>query len=139
MAENKTQPTVIKPEDFIDSIEHPVRREDGHKLLELFNRVTGMEPVMWGSSIIGYGTYQYTLANGKQERFMRTGFSPRKQNLSLYIMSGFDRYQLLVDKLGKTKHGKSCLYINKLADVDLDVLASLIEADLEVMAERYPE
>ena len=138
MSDNKTKPTHIKPEAFIDSIEHPVRRADGMTLLELFNQVTGWEPVMWGSSIIGYGTYQYTLANGKQETFMRTGFSPRKQNLSLYIMTGFSRHQDLVSELGKTKQGKSCLYINKLADVDMDILARLIQADVEEMAKKYP-
>ena len=139
MADNKTKPTLVKPQDFIETVEHPGRRQDALTLLSLFNQITGMEPEMWGTSIIGYGTYQYTLANGKQGSFMRTGFSPRKQNLSLYIMSGFANNGSLVEKLGKTKQGKSCLYINKLADVDMDVLAALIKADLEVMAGKYPE
>lgn len=138
MAENKTQITEQPVMQFIQSVEHEGRRQDATKLLEIFSSVTDLPAVMWGSSIVGFGEYQYTLANGKTSHFMRTGFSPRKQNLALYIMTGFDSHQNLVKKLGKFKTGKSCLYLNKLADVNEEVLKQLIAADLEQMAKRYP-
>lgn len=139
MGDIKTQPTAVRPLDFIELVEHPVRKENAKVLLEVFSRVTGEAPVMWGSSIIGYGEYTYTPVGGKPQKFMRSGFSPRKQNLSLYIMLGFDKHPDLLEKLGKHKHGKSCLYINKLADVDMAVLEQLIESDWQLMSERYPD
>ncbi len=138
MSENVTQPTSINPQEFIAGVDNARRQKDALVLLELFNKVTGMQAQMWGSSIIGYGTYTYTLANGKQGTFMRTGFSPRKQNMVLYIMAGFGEKAELREKLGKHKTGKSCLYINKLDDVDLEVVEELIKADLAIMASRYP-
>ncbi len=127
------------PKAFLHSIEHPQRQADGFALFEMYNRVTGLPPVMWGPSIVGYGEYTYTLASGKQDTFFRCGFSPRKQNLSLYLGAGMSERPDLIDALGKVKTSKACLYINKLSDVDTAILEQLIAADLEVMNQRYPQ
>ena len=95
--------------------------------------ITGEEPVMWGTSIIGFGSYQYKYASGREGEWFLTGFSPRKQNITLYIMSGFDQYDQLLAKLGKYKTGKSCLYINKINDIDTDVLKELVKQSVEHM------
>jgi len=95
--------------------------------------VTGEEPVMWGTSIIGFGSYHYKYTSGQEAEWFLSGFSPRKQSLTLYIMSGFDEYEPLLAKLGKYKTGKSCLYINKLADVDQDILKDLISKSVDHM------
>ncbi len=97
--------------------------------------VTGEKGKMWGDSIIGFGSYRYTYASGREGDWMLVGFSPRKQNITLYIMSGFDNYQNLLDKLGKHKTGKSCLYINKTEDVDMDVLRHLVKQSVDHMIE----
>lgn len=139
MSENKTKPTDIAPADFIATVEHPTRRSDAETLLDLMARVTGWEPKMWGPAIIGYGEYHYKYESGREGDFMRTGFSPRKQNMVVYIMPGYTDFDPILDRLGKYKKGKSCLYINKLADVDLGVLEELIQAGLDDMAKKYPE
>lgn len=139
MNDNVTQPSSVSATDFIASVENKRRRADAEVLLEMFNRVTDMEPVMWGSSIIGYGSYAYTLANDKKASCLRLGFSPRKQNLTLYIMTGLHAQPELAEKLGKHKTSKACLYINKLDDVDLTILEAIISADLEEMNRKYPE
>lgn len=139
MSELKTVVNDNQPYDFIMSVENQRRKEDALVLLTLFERVTGVKAKMWGTSIVGYGDYTYTLANGKTDKFMRSGFSPRKQNLTLYVMAGFSERMDLVDKLGKVKTSKACLYINKLADVDMQILEQLIRADLEIMNSRYPD
>jgi len=138
MAENKTQPTAVKPADFVEAVEHPVRREDARTLLALMERITGWEPQMWGPAIIGFGTYHYTYESGREGEFMRTGFSPRKANMVVYIMPGYSDYSEKLARLGKHKLGKSCLYINKLADVDMAVLEEIIRAGLDDMAKKYP-
>jgi len=139
MSENKTQPTGVSPADFIASIEHPVRRADAETLLEMMTRITGHEPKMWGPAIVGFGQYHYRYESGRKGDFMRTGFSPRKANMAVYIMPGYSDHSAILARLGKHKTGKSCLNINKLADVDLDVLEELIRAGLADMAEKYPE
>lgn len=139
MSENKTQPTEASPQDFIAAVEHPVRRADAEVLLEMMTRITGWEPKMWGPSLIGFGAYHYKYESGREGDFMRTGFSPRKANQVIYIMPGYTDFSPILDRLGKYKKGKSCLYINKLADVDMDVLEELIRAGLADMAEKYPE
>ena len=131
MAENKTQKTGASVEDFISSVENKRRREDGFTLLELMRDVTGEEAEMWGPSIIGFGDYHYKYESGREGDFFLTGFSPRKQSLSLYIMGGFDEYDSLLASLGKHRKGASCLYINKLADVDMSVLRELVEKSVE--------
>lgn len=128
---NKTQPHDLNPEDFIRTVEPPRRREDGLVLLDLFQRVTGYEPVMWGPSIIGYGRYHYRYDSGREGDFLATGFSPRKASLSIYIMPGYQDYSEILSRLGKHKIGKSCLYVNKLADIDLGVLEELIGTGLK--------
>lgn len=136
---NKTVPTALSPEAFIASVENKRRRNDAEALLTFFNQVTGLQPVMWGPSIIGYGRYHYKYESGREGEFMLTGFSPRKQNMSVYIMPGY-RYgemQELLAKLGKHKLGKSCLYINKLADIELEVLAEIVRAGVTYMRENY--
>ncbi|WP_300527760.1 DUF1801 domain-containing protein [Maricaulis sp.] len=138
MSELKTQPTTIDPRDFIAAVEHPVRRADAQTLLGMMDRITGWEARMWGPSIIGYGSYRYQTANGKWHDFMRVGFSPRKANQVVYILPGYTDFGPILDRIGKYKKGKSCLYINKLADVDLAVLEELIKAGLDDMAKKYP-
>lgn len=134
---NKTIPTQLSPQDFLASIEHPRRREDGVALLELFNRVTQLKPVMWGSSIIGYGRYHYKYDSGREGDALMTGFSPRKTALSIYIMPGYRDLSTMLDRLGKHKTGKSCLYINKLSDVELPVLEEIILNGLSYMRKNY--
>lgn len=131
MAENKTQKTGASVEEFISSVENKRRREDGFALLDVMREVTGEDPEMWGPSIIGFGDYHYKYESGREGDFFLTGFSPRKQSLSLYIMAGFEEYDSLLESLGKHRKGASCLYINKLADVDMEVLCKLIEKSVE--------
>lgn len=145
MAEAKTQITDVDPADFIDSVEPEKKREEAKVLDVLFRKVTGEEPKMWGPSIIGYGEYRTTYASGRDVHWMRSGFSPRKAKHSLYLMGGYcddvaaKRREAQLERLGKHSTGKSCLYINKLADVDLDVLEEMIREDWETMARVYPE
>ncbi|MFY0596789.1 MAG: DUF1801 domain-containing protein [Cognatishimia sp.] len=136
-AQNKTVANQVNPRDFIMQIEHPTRRADGLALLDLFSEVSGFEPVMWGPSIIGYGKYHYKYDSGRGGEFLATGFSPRKSNLSIYIMPGYQDYSEIMGRLGKHKLGKSCLYVNKLADIDLDVLRELIEVGLKDLNNKW--
>jgi len=131
MAELKTKENNADVEAFLNGIEDEKRREDCFAVLELMKKITKAEPKMWGASIVGFGNYRYKYQSGREGDWFVSGFSPRKQNLTLYIMSGFSRYDELLAKLGKHKTGKSCLYINKLEDVDLDVLAEMIETSVK--------
>lgn len=133
MAELKTQKNDASIEEFLISVDHQTRREDSFVILDLMREVTRDPGSMWGTSIIGFGDFSYTNTTKKDYKWFKTGFSPRKQNLTLYIMDGFEEYEAILSRLGKYKIGKSCLYINKLADVDLDVLRELIEASVESM------
>ncbi|MFC1529936.1 DUF1801 domain-containing protein [Gemmatimonadota bacterium] len=126
MSELKTKKNDVSVEGFLNSVDHEKRRTDSMVVLELMIKITGEEPAMWGDSIVGFGSYHYTYASGREGDWMITGFSPRKQSLTLYIMPGFEKYADLMGKLGKYKTGQSCLYINKLEDVDLKVLEELI-------------
>lgn len=123
---NKTAPTDGSVEQFLNGIEDERQRADAFELLRIFSEVTGEEPVMWGDSIVGFGQYHYRYASGREGDWLLTGFSPRKQALTLYIMAGFDRYDGLLKDLGRYKTGKSCLYVKRLDDVDLDTLKTLI-------------
>lgn len=123
--------------DFLNAIENNRRREDSFILLDLMSEITGEAPKMWGSSIIGFGQYHYKTKSGIESDWMNIGFSPRKQSLTLYIMNGYDQYDDLLSKLGKHKIGKSCLYINKLDDIDLEVLKSLIRDSFEYVQKNY--
>ena len=135
MAELKTQKNDGDVEVFLNNVAHDKRRADAFQVLELMKEVTGEAPKMWGDSIIGFGSYHYTYASGREGDWFLTGFSPRKQNLTLYIMAGFNEYDDLMARLGKFKTGKSCLYINKLEDIDQDVLKELVEKSAEHMAQ----
>lgn len=127
MAELKTKPTNQDPKEFLNTIEPEQKRIDSFKLLELFEEVTGEKPTMWGDSMIGFGKYHYKSERSSQEGdWPLTGFSPRKANLTLYLMSGFKDLKKLLEKLGKHKTSKACLYINKLSDVNQDILTKLI-------------
>lgn len=136
MAELKTQPTDKKVEDFLNTIEEEQKRKDAFALLEFFKEITGEKPVMWGPSIIGFGSYHYKYASGREADWMLTGFSPRKNNITLYIMQGFDNYEHHLSQLGKHKTGKSCLYVKRLEDLDLDVLRKLISESVEYMRNK---
>lgn len=135
---NKTQVTEIDPRSFIEKLEHPTRKADAQRLLEVFSRVSGFEAKMWGPTIIGFGRYHYRYQSGREGDFLATGFSPRKANLSIYIMPGYQDYGAILKRLGKHKLGKSCLYVNKLADIDLQVLEELIAAGLKDLHEIWP-
>ena len=116
---------------FLNSIENPQKRQDSLAILELMQEVTGEPPVMWGDSIVGFGSYHYKYASGREGDWLATGFSPRKQAITLYIMPGFERYGELMARLGKHSIGKSCLYIKKLADIDLATLRALVRLSVE--------
>ncbi|MCI2399357.1 DUF1801 domain-containing protein [Aliiroseovarius subalbicans] len=137
MAQNKTQPTDASLATFLDKVEPARRRDDARALDALFREVTGFEPVLWGPSIVGYGRYHYRYDSGREGDFLATGFSPRKANLSLYIMPGYADFSGILDRLGKHKLGKSCLYINKLDDIDPEVLKELIRAGLKDLNRRW--
>ncbi|WP_108881624.1 DUF1801 domain-containing protein [Anderseniella sp. Alg231-50] len=136
-SDNKTKPSAASVKAFLNSVEHETRRADGFALLELFNRITGLKPKMWGPSIIGYGRYHYKYESGREGDFMITGFSPRKSALSIYIMPGYRDMSEKLARLGKHKTGKSCLYINKLADIDLSVLEEIVLDGISYMNTHY--
>ena len=138
MTELKTKPTKKSVEQFLKKIEHLTKREDSIKILELMKEVTKEKPVMWGDSIVGFGSYHYKYASGHEGDWPIVGFSPRKQNLTIYIMPGFDDYEEILKNLGKFKTGKSCLYINKLKDVDTQSLKKLISESVKYMKKQYP-
>ncbi|WP_106745562.1 DUF1801 domain-containing protein [Yoonia maritima] len=138
MADNKTQPTAQVVSEFITTVEPHRKRDDAVALDALFQKITGWPPRMWGPSIIGYGQYHYTYDSGREGNFLATGFSPRKANLVIYIMPGYTDFSVILGRLGKHKLGKSCLYINKLSDIDIDVLAELIQAGIDDLGRRWP-
>lgn len=142
-AEIKTKATEVEVADFIAAVPEARRREEAAVIDAMHRRVTGLEPKMWGPSIIGYGSYDYVYDSGRSGTMCRAGFSPRKAAMTLYLMGHYcDRQpeaDALFARLGKYKTGKSCLYVNKLADVDLDVLEELIVLSWDVMNERYPK
>lgn len=135
---NKTVPTKASVSKFINAVDHEVRRSDAKKLLAMFKELTGEKPVMWGDSIVGFGQYHYKYDSGREGDMCMTGFSPRKSNLSLYVMDGFKERDALLAKLGKHKTSVACLYINKLSDVDEKVLRNLIKKSYQHMKKKYP-
>lgn len=135
--QNKTQANKGSVTEFLSSITSQQKREDSYALLHLMEEITGEKAVMWGSAIIGFGTYHYKYESGREGDFMKVGFSPRAQNLSLYIMTGFERHDEIISRLGKFKTGKSCLYLKTLADVSEDVLRELITASYQYMTKKY--
>jgi hypothetical protein len=127
MAELKTKKTAASVEKFLNNVADEQRRKDCFRLVEIMKAETKAEPAMWGTSIVGFGRHQYKYVRGRELEWFLVGFSPRKQDLTLYIMGGLERYPSLMKKLGKHKMGKSCLYIKKLEDVDLPTLKQLIK------------
>ena len=140
MAELKTKPTGASVADFIAGIDGEERRADCHALAELMSRVTGAEPAMWGPSIVGFGSYHYRYASGREGDWMLAGFAPRKRQLVVYVMAGFQGALELMARLGRHKASSgSCLYIKRLADVDLEVLEELVRGSVEHLRATYPE
>ena len=137
MSELKTRRHDGDVDAYLDSVENPRRREDARRVLTLMREVTGERPKMWGSSIVGFGSYHYTYASGREGDWPVVGFAPRRQNLVLYIMPGFARYESLLARLGKHRTGKSCLYVNKLDDIDPEVLEELVRESVDEMKRRY--
>lgn len=132
-AELKTKKNDASVEDFIHAIEDEEVRKDCIEIAKMMQQATKAEPKMWGSSIVGFGQYHYKGASGREGDWMLTGFSPRKQNLTLYIIAGFDHFGDLMSKLGKYTTGKGCLYIKRLADVDKKVLKKIISESVQIM------
>ncbi|MEM9931759.1 MAG: DUF1801 domain-containing protein [Bacteroidota bacterium] len=126
MAENKTKPTAVSPHDYIAALTDEQKRKDSEWLIAMMEEVTGEPPVMWGPSIIGFGSYHYKYASGREGDMIVVGFSPRKSAFSLYIMSGLASEKEHLAKLGKHKTGKSCLYVKRLSDIDTDVLRQMV-------------
>ncbi len=137
MARLKTSPNEGDVEAFLANVENLDRRADCRRILGLMREITGAEPRMWGASIVGFGSYHFKYASGREGDWFLTGFSPRKQNLTLYIMAGFERYEGLMARLGKFKTGKSCLYLKALDEVDMEVLRELIAASVNHLKKKY--
>lgn len=134
MSELKTRVNDASVEKFLNAIVDEQKRGDCFALLKLMKQAAGFEPRMWGDSIVGFGSYHYKGASGREGDWMLTGFSPRKQNITVYIMPGFDHYQELLGKLGRHSLGKSCLYFKRLADIDQDVLKEMVKQSVKVMS-----
>ena len=134
MAELKTKLTDASVEEFLVSVEDEVKRKDCYEIVKIMKQATKAEPKMWGSSIVGFGDYRYVYDSGREGDWFLTGFSPRKQNLTLYLMSGLGRYKDLLKNLGKHSTGKGCLYIKKLSDVDMKVLKQIVEESVKAMS-----
>jgi hypothetical protein len=138
MAELKTKPEKRDPLDFINSVDDGQKRKDSLEILKMMKEITGKPPVMWGPSMIGFDQYHYKYKSGHEGDAFVTGFSPRKTSLVLYVLAGFERKDELLQKLGKYKNGKSCLYVKRLSDIDKDVLRELIIESVKYMKKRWP-
>jgi hypothetical protein len=139
MAELKTKSTGVSVDAFLDAVPDPQRREDARKVRTMMERISGEPAKMWGPSIVGFGRYHYRYDSGHEGEMGRIGFSPRAKELVLYLVGGFPRHQALMDRLGKYRTGKSCLYIKRLSDIDASVLEALAAESLDYMREKYPE
>lgn len=136
MSDIKTKKNDGDVTQFLNTVDNPKRKSDTEIVLSIMRNITGEEPTMWGDSIIGFGSFHYKYASGRENNWFLTGLSPRKQSLTLYIMSGFSRYDQILQRMGKYKTGKSCLYINKIEDIDLEVLKELITSSVEFLKSR---
>lgn len=134
MAQTKTKPTAASVDEFLAAVENDRRRKDAVAVCELMKDITGLKPVMWGPTMVGFGTYHYKYASGREGDWFVAGFAPRKANLVVYIMSGFKAHDALMGRLGKYKTGSSCLYINKLDDIDMEVLRELVRRSVEYVS-----
>jgi hypothetical protein len=139
MAENKTKPTDASVQQYLSAIENETRRRDCQALAQLMTRVTGQQPKMWGTSIVGFGSYHYRYASGREGDSCLIGFSSRKSDLTIYLSTSFPERQELLSKLGKHKLGKACLYLRTLADVDLQVLEQLMSSSVEELRRQHDE
>jgi hypothetical protein len=139
MAENKTQPSDASVDDFLNSTEHPQKLADSFSLKKIMEDVTGEKAVMWGESIVGFGKYHYHYESGRKGEFLIAGFAPRKANMSLYLLGCMEnKFNELLAHLGKHKTGASCIYFNKLTDLNEEVLRQLIKESYDYMKEKYP-
>jgi len=136
-AENKTKATKQSVATFLNGIDDKDKRADAKKVAAIMQKVTGAKAAMWGSSIVGFGQYHYKYESGREGDFMLAGFAPRKKALTIYIMAGFKLYDSLMKKLGKYKTGKSCLYVERLSDIDEKVLTQLIDKSVQYMRKNY--
>lgn len=136
---NKTAPTAASVGAFLDAVPDPRRRAEGHALRAMFERVAGWPATMWGPSIVGFGRYRYRYDSGREGEMFRTGFSPRKSALVVYLLDGFPRQAELLARLGPHTTGKSCLYLKRLDRVDMEVLEEMVRASIAWMAQRWPE
>ena len=140
---NKTQPTELRASDYLNAIVDPLRQKDCRQIHEIMERLSGESPKVWGSSLksgmVGFGDYHYVYESGREGDFFRTGYANRAANISIYIMPGYQDFDDELSRLGKHKMGKSCLYIKRLSDVDIDVLEEIIQKGLTIMAEKYPQ
>ena len=139
MAALKTRPTNASVDDFLDGVDNDTRREDARRVVEIMQRATCESPRMWGDKIVGFGSYHYKYASGREGDWPLVGLSPGKRHLTLYIMPGFDSYQTLLDSLGKHRTGKSCLYLNRLRDIDMSTLEELIRQSVAEMRRGFSE
>ena len=139
MYELKTKSTEVEVDDFLDAVPNPERQEDGRKLREMMERLSGYPAKMWGPTMVGFGRYHYRYASGHEGDMPRIAFSPRDRELVLYLCSGFPRYQELMDRLGKYKTSKACTYVKRLSDIDESALEELIVESLDEMREKYPD
>lgn len=137
MSDLKTKQTEASVEDFLNGIEDEAKREDCRKIAGMIENAIGCKPKMWGESIVGYGRYHYKYASGREGDWFRAGFAPRAQNITVYLMDGFERYDELMAKLGKHSKGKSCLYIKRLSDLDTSVLNELIKESVKNFEQKY--
>ncbi|MDE0192100.1 MAG: DUF1801 domain-containing protein [Gammaproteobacteria bacterium] len=138
MSDLKTRPTASSVDAFIDAVDEEHKRADCRVVAELMAEITGADGVMWGSSIVGFGSYHYRYASGREGDFFEAGFSPRKRALTIYVMAGFAEYEDLLASLGKHSTGKSCLYVKRLADVDLAVLREMLVRSVAYIRAKYP-
>jgi hypothetical protein len=136
MAELKTKMNDASVEDFLNQVEPVSKREDSYRVLKMMEEISGVKPKMWGGSIIGFGQTHYKYASGREGDWFQIGFSPRKQNLTLYVMTGYAEYEELLAKLGKHKTGVSCLYLKHLDDVDEDVLREMLKRTVDYFIEK---
>ena len=137
MSDLKTRPTALSVDAFIDAVDDEHKRTDCRTVAELMAEITGAEGVMWGSSIVGFGSYHYRYASGREGDFFEAGFSPRKRALTIYVMAGFEEYDDLLARLGKHSTGKSCLYVKRLADIDLEVLREMLIRSVAYIRAKY--
>jgi len=137
MTQNKTIATTADVTKFLQSVDNPIRKRDGETILAMMEKITAESPVIWGTSLVGFGQYHYKYESGREGGSFLTGFSPRKTSMSIYIMPGFEPYEALLKKLGKYKTGKSCLYINKFEDIDIKILEKIIAQSVKDMRKKY--